>query len=713
MPVTIPCALRLVGLEKTYELPGGEPVPVLKGLNLEVPEGDYVAIMGPSGSGKSTLLNLLGCLDQATGGLFELGGQDVSGFTDDQLADIRATRLGFVFQSYNLIPQLTVQENIETPLFYSGLLTPESQARCHSLANKVGLGDRLGHRPPQLSGGQQQRAGIARALVNEPQYILADEPTGNLDTVTTGEILLLLDELNEAGKTIMLVTHEEDVARRARRIVRLRDGIIVSDERLRPVDPAPSSRGNHSVSPAEPGGASAITQTQKLLRTIVPESARWWPQMLRTITLGLRSLGLHPLRSFLTILGIFIGVGAVIWLLAIGEGISAQAQKQIASLGANNLISSSIQPPATTSSRRPTPYGVTQHDLGLLRAAIPQLAAAVPMREQTRRELAYEGRKVFGRSIGTTPEYGSLHHLRLAKGRFLSSADEKNLAKVAVIAPELARELFRYDDPIGRSFHVSTDYYEVIGVLSDGVSAAALPTASSGGPPTDSSRDVYIPLSTLIATNRDYLARNEDGDPIYTSLTLSLTHVGYILDAAAIVRQTLKKSHPQNDYALTVPLELLEQARQTRLLFIAFMGLIAAISLLVGGIGIMNIMLATVTERTREIGIRRALGAQQRDITRQFLVETAVLSAAGGVTGLLAGLLCPPVFRVLLWALEKFFPTAMQTLPETVRGMTPIIVGWSLPLAAGIALAIGILFGLYPARRAAAMDPIQALRHVT
>jgi putative ABC transport system ATP-binding protein len=230
-------AVRIENLCKFYFL-GGETVQALAGVSLDIPQGDYIAIMGPSGSGKSTLLNLLGCLDRPTSGNFYLGEDDVSQLDDDQLSLIRASRIGFVFQSYNLIQQLTVLENIEVPLHYRDhrQLTPEDKQRCRDLAALVGLGNRLDHRPAQLSGGQQQRAGIARSLVNNPYFVLADEPTGNLDSVTTGEILQLLDDLNATGKTIIMVTHEEDVARRARRIVRLRDGLIQSDVRLRELD---------------------------------------------------------------------------------------------------------------------------------------------------------------------------------------------------------------------------------------------------------------------------------------------------------------------------------------------------------------------------------------------------------------------------------------------------------------------------------------------
>jgi putative ABC transport system ATP-binding protein len=234
-------AVRIQELTKEYHL-GGETVRALAGVSLDIPVGDYVAVMGPSGSGKSTLLNMLGCLDRPSGGEFFLGDDDVAKLNDDQLSEIRATRIGFVFQSYNLIQQLSVLENIEVPLYYGGQLTPESRQRCIELAELVGLGRRLGHRPTQLSGGQQQRAGIARSLINNPYFILADEPTGNLDSVTTEEILDLFDELNTAGKTIIIVTHEEEVARRAKRIVRLRDGLVQTDTRYVEVDRPPPGK---------------------------------------------------------------------------------------------------------------------------------------------------------------------------------------------------------------------------------------------------------------------------------------------------------------------------------------------------------------------------------------------------------------------------------------------------------------------------------------
>jgi putative ABC transport system permease protein len=444
---------------------------------------------------------------------------------------------------------------------------------------------------------------------------------------------------------------------------------------------------------------------------------------LRTWQSGIKSLALHPLRSMLTVLGIFIGVASVIWLLAIGEGISRKAQEQIEGLGSTNIIVRTIKPPseATQGASGPVPYGVTREDLACLqdRDAFPTIEQAVPIRE-LRRRFSYRGRTVDGRLVGCTADYDKMTRLEVDRGHFLTDAEGHAQENHCVLAAELAAELFKLDDPLpvndGRqkSIAIEDDYYVVVGVMK-----SRAPTAGIGGSlaAQDFASDVYIPIETLRGRIGDMIvtirAGSRETEIVELSqITLRVDKVEHVMETADLVREALRRRHPKiEDYGITVPLELLEQAKTTRMMFIAFMGLIAAISLVVGGIGIMNIMLATVTERTREIGIRRALGAKRSDITRQFLVETITLSTVGGLTGVLFGLACAPGLRLLRWALEKASPDMIQRLPEVVRTMEPVVVPWSLPLAFFIAVTIGVIFGLYPARRAAAMDPIEALRH--
>jgi putative ABC transport system permease protein len=438
---------------------------------------------------------------------------------------------------------------------------------------------------------------------------------------------------------------------------------------------------------------------------------------LRTWQLGLKSLWLHPLRSLLTVLGIFIGVASVVWLLAVGEGISRKAQEQIEGLGATNIIVRSLKPPEESietagNTRGVAAYGLTRADFDRLATSIPTIDRALPIRE-VRYRFGYLGRNIEGRLVGCTPEYAELNRLEVERGRFITDADNREKWNHCVLAAGVADKLFPFEDPIGRAIRIEQAFYVVVGVTKD-----RAPTAGIGGSlaAQEFNLDVYIPIQTLwnrvgdlIVTRR---SGSQEGELVELSqITLRVDRVKNVLETAELVKDTLRRRHRQQDYGVTVPLELLEQARATRLMFIVFMGLIAAVSLVVGGIGIMNIMLATVTERTREIGIRRALGAKRRDIVRQFLVETVVLSVAGGLTGIVGGLTCRPLLAALRAALERAAPELFRQLPDVVREMTPTIVPWSIPLAFGISVLIGVVFGLYPARRAAAMDPIEALRH--
>lgn len=435
---------------------------------------------------------------------------------------------------------------------------------------------------------------------------------------------------------------------------------------------------------------------------------------IRTFQVGFKSLMLHPMRSALTVLGIFIGVASVIWLLAIGEGISRKTQEQIESLGATNIIVHSVKPPDDTTSRvRVLIYGLTRFDLVSISESVPAIVESYPIREIQQRFMV-ANRFVDGRMVGCTPHYMKSNNLKIARGNFLTDADCEQKRNYCVLSAEVATELFSFDDPLGKSVRMGNRLFVVIGVC-----APKAPSAAIGGSFTsqDYSRDVYIPIQTFWAELGDRITTSRSGTMETTQIeinqiTFQVAGIEDVHPASELIKQILEQNHKDTkDWAVTVPLELLEQAQTTKMMFMLFMGMIAAISLIVGGIGIMNIMLATVTERTREIGIRRALGAKRSDITRQFLSEAVTLSVLGGITGIFGGLLCGPLTDGVKWLLINQMPQVMSQLPPLIVSMTPIVVPWSIPLAFGISTLIGVVFGLYPANRAAAMDPIEALRH--
>jgi putative ABC transport system permease protein len=442
----------------------------------------------------------------------------------------------------------------------------------------------------------------------------------------------------------------------------------------------------------------------------------------RTWKLGIKSLLLHPMRSALTVLGIFIGVASVIWLLAIGEGISQQAQKQIEDLGAENIIIRSIQPPDESGGnfRTITAFGVKRAEVELIANTIPTVKQVIPIREIVQK-LAYTGnpniKPIDGRVVGCTPEYKDVTRLEVARGHFLTYRECDSRASVCVIAAKLANRLFPSEDPLGKEIFLpeKKEYFRIVGVLKPRNATAAIGGSLAA---QDFSLDIYIPLPTMQLRMGDTEMRRTGGAFSAKSfelsqITVQVADVGDVPRTAKLVEATLRNRSvsERQDIAVVVPYELLEQARTTRLMFMMFMGLIAAISLIVGGIGIMNIMLATVTERTREIGIRRALGGKRRDITLQFLVETISLSVVGGLCGILGGLFCPLLVIGARNAVEKLSPQLYSNLPDFARTATPEIVPISIPIAFFISVAVGVLFGLYPAMRAAQMDPIEALRH--
>ncbi|MBM79623.1 MAG: ABC transporter substrate-binding protein [Planctomycetaceae bacterium] len=417
-------------------------------------------------------------------------------------------------------------------------------------------------------------------------------------------------------------------------------------------------------------------------------------------------------------LGILIGVTAVIWLVALGEGVSYQAQQQIKELGATNIILKSAKPSSGSSAGSSfiVEYGLTRADFDRIVQSVPTIERAVPMRE-SKSNARVGSRDADVQLIGCTSSYKEINNLQIARGRYLSDKDLEEKRNSVVLAAETATQLFGYENPLGSTIEINvnnrSDVYVVIGVTQDRMPSASIGSSFEG---RDYNLDVYIPLSTFRERIGDQIitarSGSREGELVQLSqITLTVGDVSQVQEAADIIGILLKKYHPNEDYTMTVPQELLRQAEMLRMMFNVLLIVIAGISLLVGGIGIMNIMLATVTERTREIGVRRSLGANQQDIIVQFLSETIVLSGLGGLLGLLFGFLCKPVTRLVLSLIESWFDEVWRSLPPTIQNLQPIVAGWSIFASVGISVFVGVVFGIYPAIRAAKMDPIEALRH--
>jgi macrolide transport system ATP-binding/permease protein len=696
--------IRLEGIRRTYHV-GDVDVHALREVTLTVNAGEFVAIMGSSGSGKSTLMSIIGCLDRPSSGRYFFEGVDVAGLAEPDRARLRSERLGFVFQSFNLLARTSAIENVALPLFYaaSGPAGASSRTeRAKEALKLLGLGERENNTPGQLSGGQQQRVAIARALINEPALLLADEPTGNLDTRTSHEIMDTLTTLNrERGVTIMLVTHESDIAAYADRVLTMRDGEVISD-----VNNPPKP---NAVPRIEPAAAERLRRPQgaKPLPATGVHAAWAFGRMI--VAAAVQAIGRNMMRSSLTMLGVFIGVAALIAMVAVGQGANEAVLKQIESLGTNLVV---VVPGARTMGGMRGGSGsastLTVNDAQAIRREATAVGAVSYLIRQS-------GQVEFGNQNWTTSiqgisaNYPPMTNWKIATGREITRDDETGAGLVAVIGQTVARQLFgETENPVGALIQVKNVPMRVIGVL-----------ASKGQTSYGQDQDdlVMIPFGTaerkvlgVAAPSQAQAALNWIYPTPPNPYALQPRLVGFVNQiyvqaasgaqvqpAVRQVTETLARRHrikagDANDFSVRNLSQIAETAEGSSRIMALLLASVASISLVVGGIGIMNILLVSVTERTREIGLRMAIGARRLHVLLQFLAEAVLLSVTGGIAGIIMGVA---------------FSAAIS-----------LLAGWPAPIS-GVAIAsgflfsaaVGIFFGYYPARKAASLDPIEALRY--
>ncbi|TAK97543.1 MAG: MacB family efflux pump subunit [Aquabacterium sp.] len=650
-PSAAPALLEVQDLWREYPS-GDSSVAVLKGISLKIVAGEMVAIIGASGSGKSTLMNILGCLDRPTRGIYKVAGQPTADLEPDELARLRREHFGFIFQRYHLMGDLTAAGNVEIPAIYAGHGPAERHARAAALLGRLGLGERVRHRPGQLSGGQQQRVSIARALMNGGDVILADEPTGALDSVSGEEVMRILKELHADGHTVIIVTHDPKVAQHAQRIIEVADGEIIADSYKDGADV-------HRAVKQEEGA---------------PEPHPWranWDRFSEAFTMALRAMAGHRLRTLLTMLGIIIGIASVVSMVALGEGSRQRVLKDIAAMGTNTI---DIFPGKNFGDRQ----------AGRIRTLVPADADAlsnlnyvdsVTPTVSTSVTLRRGNVEATANVTGVGEDFFRVKGYTMAQGQAFDADSVRRQSQEAVIDPNAQKALFpNGENPVGQVIFLGSVPVRIIGVTSPQESGFMI----------SDNLNVWVPYTTAM--------RRLLGVRWLRNITVRISDDVPSAAAEQGITKLVTQRHGSQDFFVRNSdsiRQTIESTTQTMTLLISS---IAVISLIVGGIGVMNIMLVSVTERTQEIGVRMAVGARQSDILRQFLIEAVLVCLIGGVLGIGLALLIGLGF-------DKFGGGSFSMIYSVS----------SIVAAFGVSSLIGVVFGFLPARNAAKLDPVDAL----
>lgn len=646
----------LIKLENIIrEFPAGDStIQVLKGINLTINAGEMVAIIGASGSGKSTLMNILGCLDKPTEGIYSIGGRTTSQLSPDELAELRREHFGFIFQRYHLLNALTAQGNVEIPAIYAGVTNEQRQSRATNILSRLGLADKINNKPNQLSGGQQQRVSIGRALINGGQIILADEPTGALDRKSGLEVMAILRELHQQGHTVIIVTHDPNIAQSAERIIEISDGNIISDS----INPNYCSEqaNNRQVKQIE------ITKTQDNF------SAKYY-RFRDAFKMAILSMLSQRLRTFLTMLGIIIGIASVVSMVALGEGTKQKILSNINSLGTSTLEIYAGSGFGDRNADKITTLRSSDADFlaqqSFVHSTTPNLSTSVYFR--------IDNLAVTGTVNGVGEQFFAVRGYTISKGIAFDETAVSTSAQEAVIDENTVKRLFSDQDPIGKILMVGQLPVRIIGVA----------TKQQQGFGNNESLNIWLPYTTVI--NRMV------GQTSLKSITVRINDNVDLNIAEQAINKIMLQRHGSKDFFIFNSDSVRETVNSSAWVLTLLISTIALISLIVGGIGVMNIMLVSVTERTREIGVRMAVGARSSDILQQFLIEAVLVCLIGGTLGIVLSFIIGFVFNYFVTSFAMSF------------SIISIIAAFSC------STMIGIIFGYVPAKRAAKLDPIYAL----